>query len=549
MMAGVGSAYAQGEMDAYRFSTKELNGTARYMSMGGAFGALGGDISVMDNNPAGLGIYRSSEIVTTLSVASQKNKTNWEGTLMDSQKTRFNFDNIAYVGYFPTGNDEGLVSWNVGFSYNRVKSFDRTYHMGRGAGGASISDYIAGSTNLSSGVTGDDLWQTNSYNPYLSQNWLSTLAFNAGLIDTYSMNKAGTFFSTMGYIDENGDWTPSEMKTADLIVNEKGAIDKYNFSVATNISNILFIGATVNVTDLRYTLRTSYDENFGYFIYDEEAAKNDNFEDALYLDNQSKTTGTGYGVNLGVIVRPTDFLRLGVAYNSPTWYTFTRRYQAEAGAYIYEYFMDEEDRNAVDPGNVNMEWQATTPTDFYTEYKLQSADRWIFSAAAVLGNVGLISVDYELAGYKNMRLKDRNGNNNDFDNGLIKSDFRNASTVRVGAEVKVTPQFSLRAGTALQNSPVKDYMLAGNADVTEVYPVGTQTVYSVDRSVSDYTFGFGYRFTPAFYMDLAYVYRVQKQDVSPFPNLIDNGYLLVETLPASLKTSTQKFALTLGYKF
>jgi long-subunit fatty acid transport protein len=339
------------------------------------------------------------------------------------------------------------------------------------------------------------------------------------------------------------------MKTADLIVNQKGAIDKYNFSVATNISNILFIGATVNVTDLRYTLRTSYDENFGYFIYDEEAAKNDNFEDALYLDNQSKTTGTGYGVNLGVIVRPTDFLRLGVAYNSPTWYTFTRRYQAEAGAYIYEYFMDEEDRNAVDPGNVNMEWQATTPTDFYTEYKLQSADRWIFSAAAVLGNVGLISVDYELAGYKNMRLKDRDGSSNEFDNGLIKSDFRNASTVRVGAEVKVTPQFSLRAGTALQNSPVKDYMLAGNADVTEVYPVGTQTAYSVDRSVSDYTFGFGYRFTPAFYMDLAYVYRVQKQDVSPFPNLIDNGDLLVETLPASLKTSTQKFALTLGYKF
>jgi long-subunit fatty acid transport protein len=148
-----------------------------------------------------------------------------------------------------------------------------------------------------------------------------------------------------------------------------------------------------------------------------------------------------------------------------------------------------------------------------------------------------------------MRLKDRDGSSNEFDNGLIKSDFRNASTVRVGAEVKVTPQFSLRAGTALQNSPVKDYMLAGNADVTEVYPVGTQTAYSVDRSVSDYTFGFGYRFTPAFYMDLAYVYRVQKQDVSPFPNLIDNGDLLVETLPASLKTSTQKFALTLGYKF
>jgi long-subunit fatty acid transport protein len=536
MMVGVGSAYAQGEMDAYRFSTKELNGTARYISMGGAFGALGGDISVMDNNPAGLGIYRSSEIVTTLSVASQKNKTNWGSTLMDSQKTRFNFDNIAYVGYFPTGNDEGLVSWNVGFSYNRVKSFERTYNMGLGAGGYSISDYIAESTNLTS-ATGNDLWETSSYNPYTSQNWLSTLAFNSGIIDTYTMNKAGTFFPTIG---------DSEVQTADLRVTEKGAIDKYNFSVATNISNILYIGAAVNVTDLRYTLRTSYDENFGYY---NEEAKEAGFDDALYLDNQSKTTGTGYGVNLGVIVRPTDFLRLGVAYNSPTWYTLTNRYQAEAGAYVYDYFKGAEDENALAPGNSNMEWQASTPTGYYTEYRLQSADRWIFSAAAILGNVGLISVDYELAGYKNMRLKDRNGNNNDFDNGLIKSDFRNASTVRVGAEIKVTPQFSLRAGTALQNAPVKDYMLAGNDEITEVYPVGTQTAYSVDRSVSNYTFGFGYRFTPAFYVDLAYVYRVQKQDVSPFPNLIDNGEPLLETIPASLKTSTQKFALTLGYKF
>ena len=74
-----GVVFAQGELDAYRYSQTELNGTARYLGMGGAFGALGGDISSMSSNPAGLGIYRSSEIVTTLSLSSIKAKSDWEG--------------------------------------------------------------------------------------------------------------------------------------------------------------------------------------------------------------------------------------------------------------------------------------------------------------------------------------------------------------------------------------------------------------------------------------------------------------------------------------
>ena len=77
----------------------------------------------MSSNPAGLGIYRSSEVVTTLSLSSIKAKSDWKGSKADGSKTKFNFDNIAYVGYFPTGNDDGLVGWNVGFSYNRVKNF------------------------------------------------------------------------------------------------------------------------------------------------------------------------------------------------------------------------------------------------------------------------------------------------------------------------------------------------------------------------------------------------------------------------------------------
>ena len=139
-----GTAFSQSQLDAFKYSQTELNGTARYLGMGGAFGALGGDISAMNTNPAGLAIYKSSEVVTTLSLSSASAKTDWLGSKVDNSRTKVSFDNIAYVGYFPTANDEGIVSWNVGFSYNRLKNYSRNYTMATGGDlNTSLSDYVA----------------------------------------------------------------------------------------------------------------------------------------------------------------------------------------------------------------------------------------------------------------------------------------------------------------------------------------------------------------------------------------------------------------------
>ena len=92
------AAFAQGEMDAFKYSLGDLNGTARYLGMGGAFGALGGDISAMSSNPAGLGIYRSSEVVGTLSLSTIDTKSDWSGSVAKDDKSKMSFDNFAYVG-------------------------------------------------------------------------------------------------------------------------------------------------------------------------------------------------------------------------------------------------------------------------------------------------------------------------------------------------------------------------------------------------------------------------------------------------------------------
>lgn len=525
-----GVAFAQGEMDVFRYSQPGLmSGTARYQSMGGAFGALGGDISVMSANPAGLGVYRSSEVVTTLSLSSIKTNSNWNGSMLDGKRTRFNFDNIGYVGYFPTGNDEGLVGWNVGFSYNRVKDFHRSYSLS-GNQNFSLADYTADKATFA-GIPRKDftplLSSTTANNAYnnLPGNWMQGLGYQAGYFEGNSYKPDETsYHSAFGKPNGSGGWTPYMPNETQLNVNESGAIDRYNISFAANVSNIIFLGATIGVTDLNYNMSSTYDEFFGG-------------EDHLYLDNGLSVDGTGYNLNIGAIVRPAEFLRLGVAYNSPTWYKMTDYYYGEAGTAIAG-AKDEQ-------GNDISDISGSTPEDVYSKYNLRTPDRWIFSAAGIIGQYALISVDYELSNYKNMHLSDLNGVSS-ADNKYIEEDFGISNTIRVGAEAKITPQFAVRVGGAWQTSPLKADVKNGNV---EILTAGTIPNYTLDKGMAAYSVGLGYRFTPNFYADLTCVYQEYKEDAYVFSKTFEKDKTIVDSDAIGLKTKTTKVALTLGYKF
>ena len=506
------AVFAQSQVDAYKYAKTDLNGTARYLGMGGAFGALGGDISAMNSNPAGLAVYRSSEVVTTMSLSTTKTKTDWLGNSEKADKTRFNFDNIAYVGYFPTGNDEGIIGWNVGFAYNRVKSFNRNYSMYTQGLDWSVSDYVAARAagNEVKGLSND------SYN--YNSDWLSVLAYNADFIKPVPQSQ-NLYYSNFG----EGVNDLYNVYSSELRVNERGAIDQYDFAFGMNISDIVLVGATATITDIDYRLNTEYTELFEY-------DQND-----LYLDNTLQTEGTGYSLNLGVIVRPTDYLRLGVAYNSPTWYKMTDYYDAYAFSSIKRSTMNEAETK-----------EAYPPEYAYTEYEYRAPDKWLFSAAAIIGRIALVSVDYELKNYGNMKMYDRNGYSNTWTNSDIETNFTSQNTIRVGAEVKVIPQFAVRAGFAWSDSPMKSTLKDVNAEVATVGMIPSYTIDGGD--IMNYTIGFGYRFTPNFYMDMACVLTNYKENAFAFSNITD-GSTFVEAQPATLKTSSTRVALTLGYKF
>ena len=123
-LAGITSVFAQGEADAIRMSQRDITGSARYMGMAGAFGALGGDMSSLSSNPAGIGVFRNSEVSATLNLDFVNTSTNWNGTGTDADRTKFMFNNIGYVATFRGGSD---FSFYVGVGFNRKASFYRTY--------------------------------------------------------------------------------------------------------------------------------------------------------------------------------------------------------------------------------------------------------------------------------------------------------------------------------------------------------------------------------------------------------------------------------------
>lgn len=207
------AVWAQSAVDAYTLSASDLRGTARFMSMGGAFTALGGDLSAVTLNPASLGVYRSSEIGATLDISFNSYKTDY----YKDNLTRAACNNFGYVGVMKLDGAMRTFAW--GASYNRSASFDRITHGYTPSTATSLSNYIASYTN---GTPASYMDFTDKYNPYfdmpgdVSADWLSILAYNAYMINPYNA---------------------AEDRYAGLFQNgTRGDADIYSASAATSMS-------------------------------------------------------------------------------------------------------------------------------------------------------------------------------------------------------------------------------------------------------------------------------------------------------------------------
>ncbi|MDR0682897.1 MAG: outer membrane protein transport protein [Dysgonamonadaceae bacterium] len=502
---------AQGEIDAFRLSGTDLKGTARGQAMGGAFGALGGDMTGIFVNPAGIGVYRSSEVNATMSLNSTNIETQWEKSINNNGSSKFNFDNVSYIGYYPVGRNN-LQSVNFGFSYNREKNFNRNYSASGKEMNTSLTDYIE---NITYGKNMNDLKSSDAYNiPDIP--WLSLLGIDGALL-VESEDKS-EYISCLAF---------EELVSPRLNVSEKGYMDNYDFSLGANFSNSLYLGMTLSLTDIYYRMDARYTEDFN--------------KGGFLLENYLQTEGSGFQINLGAIWHPVDFLRLGIAYHSPTWMSLSDFY-----------------RGTVDSDLQQSEGIAYSTPDASLSYRFHSPYSWVFSAAGILGTKAVISVDYEIKDYRAMNLDDPYSsalNSFEGQNKGIDANFKKASILKTGLEYRFTPQFSGRLGYARFENP---YEKNFKENKKEVITAGTIPHYTIEGDIHYFTAGIGYRFTPNFYIDAAFIYRTQKDDLYFFPYIETNRPNKPDDretpepyypIAASFANTSYKGLVTLGYKF
>ena len=537
LLAGA-SAAAQTIYDATAIAQKDLNGTARFVGMGGAMSALGGDISVMGTNPAGIGIYRSNDVMTTFGYSLSSTEIDNRGTTLSADKARWNFDNIGAVISTKIGNVTPLRYVNFGFNYHKAKSFYRNRRAAGDLGGYTQLDVIAAQAD---GLTPDYWGSSNIFNNN-DIGWLSALGWEGYLISP-TLTDQKTDYRTQDehgnplYFDADGELTTSPTDADgrpnspaydnyDFYGNiagqhpylrefrsyERGGVDEYDLNVSFNVNDRVYLGLTVGLYDVDYSKYSLYNE-------DSEGEGGGGY----MLESYNDISGSGVDVKFGVIVRPFEYspLRVGLAVHTPVFYSLTY----STSAILTSDYTDQ----VIDTYNY-------VDGDMWYDFNLRTP--WVINASLgyTVGSSLALGAEYEYADYSNMDFTYAEGGAMDFLNDEAGYCLKGVHTLRLGAELKPVSAFSLRAGYNFTTSAYK-----GNAyKALALNSLTTDTDFANLKSAHTVTLGLGYH-TGSFYADLAYKLDTYKSDFYPF---------MSEGIQPMKETDTRsKVLLTLGYRF
>jgi len=458
---------AQNEQDALRYSYLQHGGTTRSISMGGAFGALGGDLSSLSTNPAGLGIFRSGELSFTPVFSGTQSTSSFLG----NKYTDNHYDmSLSHFGFaMPLklrSSSSGLKSLNFGFSYNTLRDFGQNITMQGVNNQNSLVDEFVYTANNNS-----------EWDPFSDG-----LAWETWLIDYDSI--ANLYYSDF---DVSG-YGQKQIRTVDA----RGKVSEYALSTSANLNDKVFIGATMGIQRARYSEIWEHTELDPDNVID--------FFEGFTYRNQLETYGTGLNFKLGFIAKPFEFIRIGGAVHTPTFYDFDDTFVASMSTDL-------------DDG------QETHTYDAYGDfdYEITTPFRAIGSLAFVLNKIGLISIDYEFVDYAQARL--RSVDYNFFDeNQAVSTRYQATNNLRIGGEYHFMNYF-FRGGYALYQSPYVD----GEANA--------------GKNLTILSAGLGYR-TKNFYVDLGFS-----------RGNWDQVYYLYGNTSADLESSQTRLSATIRFRF
>ena len=474
--------------DVQRFSERQIIGTARYVGMGGAMTAIGGDPSAALDNPAGLGLYRRSEITLTidetidhttqlLNNSTQPLNNSTQPLNHPTQRyTRSRFAAPQVSAIWSWGNpakQRGLIYNNLMFSINRLANYNRDVVVnGRNTG---MVETICLKTN---GLPEMDLVpdETTQYDPWNNEDigWLSILGYETYLIDPA----------------DNNQWQPAvQFSDGSLSVAESGNSDQYALSWAGNISNQWYVGVALNIPTISYTKNISLVET--------------NRLNSAELRSMFHVSGVGVSGSFGIIYRPLRALRLGASFQTPTVMSLSMQTEGD----MYTTIAGED-------------YKRLTPASGVHTMKMSSPLRTSVSVAGQLGNIGLLALQYDYA--HAMRDKE----------GFMQMD--DVHTLRIGAEAQVIRGLFLNAGYVYESSFIKEEQPVGLD-----YSIRTDIDYRYTQSTQYASVGFGYR-GDAIVAQFAYQYRWQT---------LHQYASECQLLPMEVGTHTHRLVATLAWRF
>jgi hypothetical protein len=392
------TANAQNEIDALRYSTQNLSGTARYSAMGGAFGSLGGEFSTLSSNPAGIGMYQFSEFTFTPSFNLNATKSYYNDSHLSSYKSELSIGNIGLVFTIPQNNSD----WkriNLGVGWNQLANYNNTIKIDGINNENSIVERIVDMTNGT--LTGElTNGEGNSY---------SQMAWNTYLIDP--------LFDNNGLVD--GEYVSnfsSNPKSQAKVTASSGGLNEFVFSIGGSYQEKLYIGATIGIPTFDYYEYSEYTER-------EISDTSSNLRRILFSEEIS-AYGTGYNLKVGAIYRLSEKIKIGGSLHTPTFFSIEEDYNTS----ITTFFKDS-----------TLDYSMGYLTPFH--YDLITPLKASISASSIFNNI-LISGEYELIDYSKSEYFTANFEN---ENATIASIYQRTENIKIGAEITIKP-FVLRAG-------------------------------------------------------------------------------------------------------
>ena len=517
---------AQNPYDNENYMPTDLIGTARYVGMGGALGALGADISAISANPAAIGLYRRGDASLAFSVLTQADKP----SALNADMTHLSFDQLGFVFCVPVGG-QNVKFVNMGFTYQRKANFNHAF--------------LADNPNTRGLSQTTQMADILSFSPYSTP--LADLMYNAYLLDPIDGqgNIVNNVENAQGFVGYLADQNNFDRVT-------EGGIYGYEFNISTNVQDRYYLGFTLGVNDVDY---------YSYRTYGEFAEGGSKWNYTL----RDAHSVSGYGINakFGAIVRPLEFspLRIGLTVETPTFYHLDsyRSYSIDSRYYhvaddTNNSFIIEEDElgrtYSPEYDLAKLQLKITTPWKARVSIG-HTIDRYLaIGAEYEYANYGKTKQGYEETSYD--YWGDAYHDNYHKDGAMStthKRTLRGVHSFKFGFELNVTSQLALRAGYNYYSSMFKKSATMDQTSDTPAWNYQTTTDYMNKGDVNIFTVGLGFH-GKHFYADAAYKYRMQSGDFYAF----DDTYIKSvtsgrELQPVNVKLDTHQVAFSIGYKF